>query len=305
MKKIFDYIIIGAGPAGCFCAAELSKEGLSVCILEKNAENTRKVCGDGINAICTEVLKKMDFPIERLIVEGSVPIRKYHIYQNGVLKSIDLMQEHKTVYGLPRNKTDLVFQHYVKEVYHVPIYYNTYVKDIKFSEGIYLVGHCYARKIVLATGTHSPITLDGIPLFTATKDRPIGVSMILRGKQAEESYFLFDYDNAYKGTYAWIFCIGQGIYNVGIWLKEDKAMIRNQMTRFLQERVNEWIGYDYEVLIPLKGALMGIGERVISHYSDIYIIGDAANSSNPVDGEGISRAVIEAKKLALQIVQGK
>ena len=36
MENIYDYIIIGAGPAGCFCGIELTKKGLKVCIFEKN-----------------------------------------------------------------------------------------------------------------------------------------------------------------------------------------------------------------------------------------------------------------------------
>ncbi|MEE1396883.1 FAD-dependent monooxygenase [Ruminococcus sp.] len=302
MEQIYDFIIIGAGPAGCFCGIELAKAGMKVCILEKHAENARKVCGDGINAICTEVLQRMDFPMERLTDEGAVPIMKYHIYREGALQSIDLTQEHKTVYGLPRNKTDLVFQRYASEEHHVAIYYNTNVQDIISTDGIYMIGNFCARRIVIAAGVYAPVMLNGIPLYPATKDRPVGVSMIVKGKKAAEPFFLFDYDASYHGTYAWIFCIGEGIYNAGIWLKEDKAAIRDKMEHFMQERAAAWIGAEYEVMVPLKGALMGIGDPVASPQPGIYLIGDAANSSNPADGEGISRAIVAAKELTMQIL---
>ena len=302
MDQIYDYMIIGAGPAGCFCGAELAKAGRSVCMLEKNPPDTRKVCGDGINAICTEVLHKMDFPLQMLTEEGAVPILKYHLYRNGELQSMDLTQAQKTVYGLPRSKTDRVFQRYAAEMHQIPLCYDTAVRDLTFSEGIYTTGSFHARNLILATGTHAPVTCNGIPLFTAPKHRPVGVSTILRGKKAEEPFFLFDYDEAYRGTYAWIFCIGQNTYNAGIWLKEDKALIRERLEQFLQKRAAAWIGSDYEVLVPLKGALMGIGAPVASSHPGVYIIGDAANSSNPADGEGISRAIVAAKELAMRII---
>ena len=227
---------------------------------------------------------------------------KYYIYRNGVLQCIDLMQEHKTVYGLPRNKTDLVFQQYARNDYHIDIHYKTTVQDIVSTDGIYTIGNYRARKIVIATGVHRPIKINGAPLYNVTNDRPVGVSMIIRGKKAKEPFFLFDYDASYQGTYAWLFCIGENIYNAGIWLKEDKKMIRNKMDHFIQERVSAWIGSEYEVMVPLKGALMGIGNPVVSPQSDIYIIGDAANSSNPADGEGISRAIVEAKELTMNLL---
>ena len=49
---MYDYIVVGAGPAGCVCAGELKKKNYSVCVLEKQPEHYRKVCGDGISYVC-------------------------------------------------------------------------------------------------------------------------------------------------------------------------------------------------------------------------------------------------------------
>lgn len=46
--KIYDVIIIGAGPAGLFCADNLQGSGLSVLLLEKNPGFGDKVCAGGI-----------------------------------------------------------------------------------------------------------------------------------------------------------------------------------------------------------------------------------------------------------------
>lgn len=301
MDKIYDFIILGAGPAGCFCASELVKKGYTVCILEKNKKNTRKVCGDGINSICTEVLGIMDFPIEKLMEAGGFPIKKYYIYRDNSHECINLLKKQKFVLGLPRNQTDLVFQEYVKDNYNIPIFYNTYACNIESFDGFYSVCGYKTKKIVIAAGSNASIQLDRNPFISVNKDRPLGVSMIVNSKEAEEPYFLFDYDSEYHGTYAWIFCIGKGKYNIGMWLKEEKTKIREKMDLFMKSRVTEWLGNDYEVEIPLKGSLMGIGKPIVSNTDDIIIIGDAANSSNELDGEGISKAIISAKEAILKI----
>ena len=47
--KIFDVIIIGAGPAGSICGYYLLKKGLRVVLLEKNNIGKDKICGGGIS----------------------------------------------------------------------------------------------------------------------------------------------------------------------------------------------------------------------------------------------------------------
>ena len=54
---MYDYIIVGAGPAGCVCAGELKRKNYSVCVLEKQPEHYRKVCGDGISYVCVQALR--------------------------------------------------------------------------------------------------------------------------------------------------------------------------------------------------------------------------------------------------------
>ena len=48
MRKLFDVIIVGSGPAGSMSAYELSMAGLDVLILEKEKLPRYKVCGGGI-----------------------------------------------------------------------------------------------------------------------------------------------------------------------------------------------------------------------------------------------------------------
>ncbi|MCI0454872.1 MAG: geranylgeranyl reductase family protein [Candidatus Dadabacteria bacterium] len=57
-NKIYDVIIVGAGPAGGMCAYELSKRSLSVLILEKEKLPRYKVCAGGLTTKAVEIISE-------------------------------------------------------------------------------------------------------------------------------------------------------------------------------------------------------------------------------------------------------
>ncbi len=58
MNEVFDFAIIGGGPAGTLTAALLKKEGFSVCLIEKNSKIPRKVCGEYLCPLGVDILHK-------------------------------------------------------------------------------------------------------------------------------------------------------------------------------------------------------------------------------------------------------
>lgn len=308
MMDYYDYVVVGAGPAGCIATGELKKMGHSVCIMEKENENYRKVCGDGIGFETTSILRKIGFPIEYFEDANAVKIHKYikiREDENGNEFYSEEIQEEKNklVYGLARNKTDAVFRRYVTDDVGVGILYSHPVNNIVtvMADGdslLYDVNGIRAAKIIVAAGASARITLDGSPLVSPDPTNPVGVSAILSADNVEEPFFLFDFKRSYKGTYGWLFSVGDREYNAGLWLKADKGRIKEEFNRFLDTRVKKYLGSDFAVIRNTMGAIMGIGEKKY-HYSDsVFVIGDSANTSNPLDGEGISRAVSDAMGLA-------
>lgn len=291
----FDVIIIGAGPAGCFSATELKRKNYSVCIMEKEAKGHRKVCGDGLSMISMEVLRLMDFPVERIPKKGAFPIKRYYYYVDDELRQKEIT---KPAYCLARNFTDEIFQDYVVNDFDISICYSSAVKNIVRVRNGFFVNGVFAKKVIIAAGANAKITLDGLPFLSIDSNKPIGLSCVLKGLEIErDGFFLFDYNQDYDGTYAWIFSLGKKLYNVGLWRKNNYKCIKSQLINFIEKKSPEWIGSDYEIIYPVRGSYMGIGRSLKSDEEGIYFVGDIANTSNKLDGEGISRAIISAKEL--------
>lgn len=294
MINKYDVIVIGAGPAGCFTAIELAKKGYSVCIYEKQNRGYRKVCGDGLAMIGVEILSLMDYPIQTFVDNGAFPIKKYFYYLSGTLQEKKVK---KPAFCLARNITDSLFQKYATDSFDIKIRYNSPVKNIEKKENVFYIGEDSADQVVIATGANARIMLNGKEYLVVDKNKPMGLSTIIKGRIVQDGFFMFDYKEEYEGTYGWIFTLGNGLYNVGIWRKNNYKMMKNQLNAFISERGNEWIGEHYEVVNPIRGAYMGIGTPQKSTEKGIYFVGDIANSSNENDGEGISKAIIAAKEL--------
>jgi len=69
MKTIYDFAIVGGGPAGSLTARLLKEQGYSVCLIEKNKNIPRKVCGEYLCPLGVDILMKngdghliQDFP---------------------------------------------------------------------------------------------------------------------------------------------------------------------------------------------------------------------------------------------------
>ena len=290
--KHYDYMIVGAGPAGCFAAAMLAERGWKVIVLERREKGFCKLCGDGISVQAVHVLRQAGFPAERLEAAGAVRIKTVCHKRGDTLSRMTLGDEQRA-YALSRRTTDALFRAYCEEK-GAEIVYGEDVRELS-RNGAFRYRDRESDHLIIATGVASNLCLDGKRLLRFCS-RPVGVSAIVRGKRAENGYYLFDWRSACRGTYAWIFTLGEDRYNVGIWLKEDKRHIRALFDDFMNETVPQWCG-SVRVETPLRGAYMGIGAPVSACCDGVYVIGDAANTSRSDDGEGISKAVISAAEL--------
>ena len=310
--KIYDYIIIGAGPAGCFCAARLSEAGKSVLILEKNTIFYGKVCGDGISMKCVDMLRKLGFPSERFEQAGATCIHKRIIIRNGESKVTHFGLDDGTVsYGIPRNKTDLIFRTYATEK-GVKIVYETEVNEINKKGRFFCVEGYIARRIVVACGAFGRLKILGKQLVYHTKEMAIGISATVSCKCDVEPCFLFDYDDKYKGQYAWIFKTDSNNWNVGLWLRNDRENIKVYFNDFLENKLPKYFGQNYLIQCPPKGAIMAVRKSGVKRnpilkpvFRRVYYIGDVNMTSDELEGEGIRQAIISGLILSDKLIKSR
>ena len=300
MKK-YQYIVIGAGPAGCYAAAKLKKAGKSVLVLERASVGSRKICGDGVSVGCTQRLKMLGFPVERFAQSGAIPIRFFYELKNGILKT-DVLDDGRIAFGCPRNITDGIFQNYAKKDCGVEIVYDYYVKDIADKGKEFVIGSYYADAIIFANGVRSGIRINGQSMVRPV-DRPFGVSMIVKSERVEKNpFFLFDMDWGTEHTYAWVFSIGEQYYNIGMWKRSNFVDISSELMDFYNRKAGLYIEGETCIEKGIRGAFLGIGLHREETVGRVMYIGDVANSCNPLSGEGISEAVLSADRLVNRIL---
>ncbi|MBK8016717.1 MAG: geranylgeranyl reductase family protein [Betaproteobacteria bacterium] len=84
---IHDAIVVGAGPAGSFCAYRLARAGASVLLLEKAAMPRPKVCG---GALSRKVFRLVDFDLSPIVHNG---VRRATLtYGNELSVDVDLQE---------------------------------------------------------------------------------------------------------------------------------------------------------------------------------------------------------------------
>lgn len=299
ISKIYDYIIIGAGPSGCIAAAELRKKGASVLIFEKEERNSllAKCCGDGISFNCIKLLRKIGFPIEQFELAGAMPIKKYYYMKNQeITERILYKDRHELAYGCPRNVTNAIFRQYAENS-GAELIYNKRIISIDHSDGYFNVSNYFGREIICASGTSGVVRITGECIIKNNSNKPFGISTTIKGKVCEEGFFLFDFAPEFKGKYGWIFTTGADNYNVGIWLDKQTTHIKEMLYAFIQKHSNKWLGGEPEFVEKIKGGFLGIGNKCVSNIRGVSMIGDLANTCDSEFGEGISRAVASALKL--------
>ena len=81
----FDVIIVGGGPIGSIASLLLSKKGLSVCLIEKNATPYPFPRGIALNGFTMGVIEELlgekwpDFDYTTAIEVGYVPVSYTHL----------------------------------------------------------------------------------------------------------------------------------------------------------------------------------------------------------------------------------
>lgn len=314
-----DVLIIGGGPAGSSCAYWLADAGWDVVVVERKRFPRVKTCGDGLTPRAVRQLA--DMGLEDPVREAG------HQYKGlraqGFGRTIEMeWPEHPVFpsygYTITRHDLDgLVAERAVKA--GATVWQATEATRLLVGEGGAAGPHLLpplegaevrdrdsgetreirARYVVVADGANSRIGRS----LGAARDRSQPLGMALRAYYTsarhddtfiESSLDIRDADDNVIPGYGWIFPLGDGRVNVGVGvLSSDPRWRGANTTRLMEAYVNSapdsW-GLSPETCCgpPTGGKLpMGLSVNPATGPNAL-LVGDAAGSINPFNGEGIS-----------------
>ena len=313
----YDAVVVGAGTAGCYAAATLSRAGYDAVILERKTEDEAGhiACGDALKGAANfpDVIPKSK--LEPAITNSVVDHGQFEIPAEDAVLDIPVPGELAVVdrweYGrcVIRGALD----------HGVEFHYDTVVKDVNQDDDGRVTGVEAVRK-----GDHvtyeAPVTVDGAgslsllqdraDLSDATFDTNVSYSQFASAyREIVEVKEPVDWHDAlvFKPTkraagYLWYFPRTETEINVGLGfqMNEEPMKLVDDLRDDLRNRP-EFEGA--EVKDKLGAALPTRRPYDSAVAPGFVAVGDAAGHVNPTTGGGIAGAAYAGKYAAEQIIE--
>ena len=295
----FDVIIVGAGPAGGMCAYELSKNQVSVLIIEKERLPRYKICAGGLTKKAYELLPK-DFLD---LVENEtyrVNLTLNHRWGFAKITSFPIVKM------VMRDKLDY-FLVKKAENFGARILDKTIIRSVVESSECIRVsteaGDFKSKVIVGADGITGCVAR-----FLELRGRPtcgiaIEGELIPRHNLSQLTEFNgslhMDFNVIPKG-YGWIFPKKEHL-SVGLFTTlPEMRDLKRHFTSYLNRK---GVAKDYQTE-SLKGHQIPVGgkRREILNSKRGILIGDAAGLADPITGEGIYFA-LRSGQIAAEVIR--
>ncbi len=294
MSKIFDAIIIGAGPSGSTAARFLAAEGCSVLLIEKMQLPRYKVCGGGI---VWRARKALELDLSEVIE------REFSAIHWKFREAMEFRVErpYPLVSMVMRDRFDAFLTQKAEEqgaVIHDEEEFRSFQQH---PDGLISVrtdkGKYRARYLLAADGLRSNVLRQ-----LGWQDNRIKVPAIESEISVSDPDLFqevtFDV-SAINHGYAWIFPKADQL-SVGIAAMPQKGLsLRNAYRNYLEgtgiaKHIIQEKQYGYQIpLQPHKKLQAG----------NILLLGDAAGLADPLVAEGISHAIFSGKWAAEAILQ--
>lgn len=312
MKKNYDVIVIGGGPAGGQAARNLTKKGHQVLLVEKYnsfADNNFSSAG-----MTLEPMSEFDLPEtivgaywndleiqctkDRYLWKGGEP--------KGVVLNFQKLREFLADETRSNGGDVLMGYRYVKkEIIHdgVRVFLNnSSTKKTEIFESKMVVDATGPlRKVMFDTKEEQP----EMTLGSGT-EYEIEVEQEIYDRFKDKLLFFLGHKWAIKG-YSWIFPMENRILKVGAGkthIKSKDQEDTDKTTRKITEKIiEEYLGTTSYKIIDMHGGIIRYspGLKDVFYKDNVVGIGDAISAINPRGGEGI-RYAMQSADLACQYV---
>lgn len=303
IKKKYNAIIVGAGPAGLVCAYNLAKSGLSVLILEKDREI-------GLPVRCGEIVGKLG-------IEASIIPKKEWIMKE--TSSVVLVAPDKTrvtiptphsAYTLDRSAMEKGIANMAAEHGADILTGSCAVELLKEENKVVGLEYLYQGKIntvmadiiVGADGVESRMAkLAGLkPAIADLRD--IGICAQYLAANIPENIVVPEFyfgKELLPNCYAWVFPKGNGTANIGLGILGSEVR-KNPPGELLDIFIKTFFPDVKPLYYSLGGVPLGSSLKELT-MDGFLAIGDAARQVNNLDGAGIAYGM-EAGKIAAEAI---
>ena len=293
--RLFDVVIVGAGPAGVTTAFRLASAGHQVALVDKRVFPRSKACGDGLLGDSLRMLRRLE--LYELVRSHGHLVDAVRIFSPSQY-AVDIPGEFMTIrrdvldFLLARAAVDRGATFAVAEVTSLA------------EEPDRIVARCpgtnvgvTGRLAVVATGADIRL-VPSRTKATAEQRRATALRCYARSSVSLDR-LIVTFDRSILPGYGWIFPLGNQEYNLGCGVFDRGAGRRRPNLRDMFHTLVERFPPARELMAhgaftsPLKGAPLRCGLTGVPAYAGgrIVVVGEATGTTFPFTGEGIGKAM--------------
>lgn len=314
--KIYDIIIVGAGPAGSTATIALQNSGLKIALLEKEIFPRDKICGDAVSSVVKRILRQIDPDLEKQLdnFDEKVYIEKAKLYSPN-LESLEIAFSKKG-HCIKREIFDNWLFELAKKNTNAAIFQNIKIKSVttgaEHTEVVLEDGTIFRSQLILGCdGAHSVVAKQ-LANFKVDRNHYSGAVRQyyknVKGLEGNslEVYFLKDF----LPGYFWIFPLKNNEANVGFGMLSEtiakrKIDLKKSLTNIIQNIPEIASRFkDAQPLEEIKGFGLPLGSKKYTISGNRFMLcGDAAALIDPFSGEGIETAMESGRFAAEQAIK--
>jgi len=302
-KNFYDVVIVGGGLAGLTSAIHLSKFGVNILVIEKNAYPKHKVCGEYVS---NEVLPYLNYLGVDPFILGAKKIDKFLLstQKNSIIET-DLPLGG---FGISRFVLDYALSN--KAIENGTTIIQDSVENIKFLDDLFEIGTKSQANFKAKIGIGAYRKRSGIDIkldrdFIKNEAPFLAVKTHMKGNFPEDLVALHNF----KGGYCGLSKVEDGSINV-CYITDFKSFKKHKNIKDFQKNVlceNPNLKVIFENSIDLFPKPLTISQISFANKSPvenhILMCGDTAGMIHPLCGNGMSMAISSGQIVSQLIIR--